>query len=272
MTVRSAASAALALSVLLAAPRPARACEATFAVLWTYPKDGQADVPTNAKVFAIGAYDVPIQVDLDGQPLARGPFPDQFEPGSMTPETEHVLRISARADPAQFRTLSFRTGTGPVSLAAPIAEVGPAIVGRSRTLNAACHKILVDGECYATEDAFTTLETSATPLAWWVMPDPSAKLGPLLWPGECGPPEVRITLAQSRCFSLLAVNELGLATPSGPYCRVGKVRGDAGVVVEEPAADGGCSHGGDGALTVGLAGGAVLLGRRVRRPSHKPAA
>jgi hypothetical protein len=207
----------LAATIILAGG-PARASCAIppIEIIWSYPTDGASGVPTNARVFMLthgGFYPGPVHVN--GQVVEVDPqdTPFGWNP-RLQPDTHYV--VEARNLGPDFRTLTIRftTGAGPVSGALPAPPVVDRTIPLStRDLSRACASALYIGTCFDTGiPDHLVLETRSRPLFFVLAQQPSS-VGPhvpftILWPGECGQPEV--FSGGATCFGSYRVSAVGI--------------------------------------------------------------
>src|SRR4051794_5087025 len=62
-------------------------------VLWTYPADGDQDVPTNAVFWALATGWRSPDATIDGVPLAVNTQTGETPLGNLAPNQDHVLRL-----------------------------------------------------------------------------------------------------------------------------------------------------------------------------------
>jgi hypothetical protein len=222
------------MAAALAGPGPARAgCEVPPPELvWSYPADGQTDVPTNATIWILlPNWTQPGSVSLDGVPIPVNEFGFGYVPAQpLAPGSPH--QVTFRATPARVQppvdlTIRFTTGAGPADGTPPSPPAVPsASATATRALPANCQRVLDAMECFDTGPRFhLVFATSATPLLWIIESagsEPGAAPTFELWPGSCGPPEAFVedaaTRACNRRFLLHAVTEAGLRATSAPLC------------------------------------------------------
>jgi hypothetical protein len=218
----------------LAGPAPARAtCALPPAELvWSYPADGQSDVPTNATIWILlPNWTQPGSVSLDGVEIPVNGFGFGYVPEQpLAPSSPHQVTFratSARVQPPVDLTIRFTTGPGPAEAKQPSA---PAVLWASasatRDLTPACQRVLDAMECFDTGPRFHLIfTTEAMPLLWIIEAvgnDPTAAPSFELWPGSCGLPEVFVedadTRACNRHYRLHALTEAGLRAMTAPLC------------------------------------------------------
>jgi len=215
----------LIVAVASAAPFAAEAScvPPVFDVIWSYPADGQSDVPTNAQVVmltTLGSWSS--KATLNGVDLAEGADRYRFTTPTLAANTTHTLVVSPRGEMSgAVKTLTFRTGSGPMASHPPEPESSQQVETGKRTLDAVCARALAAGDCYDTgQDEYLTFHTAHAPVAWVVdfLNDRGASTWTNLWPGACGSPEVLVHSNDDRCYTLTAVNEIGELAAPVRYC------------------------------------------------------
>jgi hypothetical protein len=244
-------------------------------IVWSYPADGEKNVPTNARVFLLTTYGAfePGTIAINGQPLSREPGDSRAGLGpALAPLTEYVVTLSQASSSEPTLSFRFETGMGPVAAplpAVPVVERQTRLTVRafSPMCAAAWHAM----DCFDTgQDTHLVFETASRPLLFYVEPLASGLLPwSMAWPGVCGDPEVFIRSGGPPCtgpFRLHAVSLTGDETTADPQCT---------------AAPGGVPPMGSGCAVAGgppdrcfmIFVGAVVwaaLGRRRRSPRSGP--
>jgi len=213
---------ALALGGTLPAAAEASCVAPDFEVVWSYPAQGQTNVPTNAQVVVLTTQWSSVEAQLDGATLVQEAEGFRFATPVLAANTEHTLVLT----PNNFSggapvTLTFRTGAGPMASKPPAAEPGQTVESGERTLDAVCSRALAAGDCYDTgQDEYLTLRTTHLPVAWIVrfLDESGRVFWRQLWPGTCGSPEVFVHSNDDRCYTLMAVNEIGETAAPVRYC------------------------------------------------------
>lgn len=200
--------------------------EPTPQLVWSFPADGDVDVPTNSDVFLLG--DGIAGVTLDGLvlPVANGLGALLGDPGDLGADSDHELVVSfvfdvaADLQPAPV-VIAFRTGG---ALAAPpVTPTVERIVALTpRDLDPLCRAVVNVGKCYdGPQDTDVVLETGDA-FAFAVR----GPLTGLFWPGECGDPQVFLRpLFVGDCFSVMAIAQDGTSTAAAERCVDGKAKG-----------------------------------------------
>jgi MYXO-CTERM domain-containing protein len=222
------------------APQPAK-------IVWSYPADGDTDVPTNARflhVLALSGHTVRA-IELDGRALPRRqadegpPFGQELplEPGrdyTLTVQLHHEAGLI----PEVALTVRFRTGAGPApSDLPPRLTINRATALGSRELSAQCTEVWRAMDCFDTgQSTHVVFETGARPRLFFVTPVNGGRSVPwtMSWPGVCGDPEVYVRGLQG-CqgpHRITAVDHTGAAVSTDVDCR--PVPGDLSPVDPAP--------------------------------------
>jgi hypothetical protein len=215
-----------------AAPAPA--------VVWSYPKDGDVDVPTNVTLWLLlSNWHRPGKVLLDGKEVPVNGFGLGYQPlEPMAPSSPHELTFQATppgVDPAVNLTIHFTTASGETERESPMVPTVPWVTASTvRPLSSLCQSVVHAMDCFDTgQDTHLLFGSEQRPFLWVVERVP-AQMGESavfnLWPGECGQPEVFLTGADARsCFRqyrLHALEVAGLRAMSRPFCPSGLLRSD----------------------------------------------
>jgi hypothetical protein len=245
---------------LFVIPRPARASCAPPppAVVWSYPAEGQTDVPTNATIWILlPNWTQPATIMLDGQPLPVNDFGFGYALAQpLAPNTPHQVTFRAtpaRVQPAVELTIHFTTGAGAADATAPaLPEIPEATVSATRDLAAECQGVVDAMECIDTGPReHLVFTTAATPLLWIVESVAEGSDAPSfkLWPGSCGPPEAFVedaaTRACNRRYRLHAFSAAGLSATTAPLCPGDLVKMPHPPPPAQDAGAGGGAGGGD---------------------------
>jgi len=250
---------AIAIAAAAIAVVSPRAVEASCAapeldVVWSYPADGQTDVPTNAQGIVLTTLGRWAKVTLDGVELAAfGDRGYRFTTPTLSADTEHTLVVTSAHSTREI-TLRFRTGSGPAASHPPAAETSGIVDEGKPNLSERCEAVIAASDCYDTgQDEYLTLRTSQKPIAWLVTFSGDEHLrGVDLWPAECGSPVVYVHSSDDRCYELTAVNEIGETTEAGRYCH-------------GPFSISGCASASGPAIPLAAALAALALGASRRR-------
>jgi hypothetical protein len=210
-------------AVGLLAAKPARAsCAAPApAIVWSYPADGQTDVPTNARVFVLpnlGAFGA--EVTFNGQSADKPIEDDRFGYApQLEPYTRYVVGVSS--DPTLPPvTFSFTTGAGPgPDDPPPPLSISGVTQTPVRALSPLCAQAVAAMDCFDTgQSTHVVFETTAQPVAFFVgQIDGNSIPWSMTWPGECGSPEVFVTSCMGS-YRVYAVGATGLATTADATC------------------------------------------------------
>jgi hypothetical protein len=155
-------------------------CAGPPAVVWSYPADGQTDVPTNAVLIIAGS---PKAVALGEVALEPSKNGFVYALGNLSPKTEYTIRVDATVGASSATdAITFTTGEGPATgVAAP--EVSEDV----------CSQILAAQGCFDTGAPRTlTLapDSKETPLAWGIAEVNGGDSSIGVWPAGCGPIKV----------------------------------------------------------------------------------
>jgi hypothetical protein len=241
-------------------------------VVWSYPKDGDTDVPTNVTVWLLlSNWRRPAKVMLDGQEVPVDEFGFGYRPPApLVPSSPHELSVQASTEPPVTLTIRFTTASGETERELPMVPKVQAVTATtSRPLSNQCQSVVHAMDCFDTgQDTHLVFQTEARPFLWIVERVPMAMgESPVftLWPGECELPEVFLDSSAARtCFRqyrLHAVEGTGLRASSQPFCPSQLVRAepaDAGGL--EPEADGGVAPEDAGAPGMGPTTGNPQIG------------
>src|SRR5829696_7651889 len=114
------------LATLLVCPASARAgCAPPVPeVVWSYPAEGQTDVPTNATIWILlPNWTQPASVSLDGMEVPANGFGFGYVPEQLlAPSSPHQVTFratAAKVQPPVDLTIRFTTGAGPAEATPP---------------------------------------------------------------------------------------------------------------------------------------------------------
>jgi hypothetical protein len=241
-------------------------------LVWSYPADGGRDVPTNSRIFFLstGVNVASTGIQVNGQTVTAEDARPGFGP-TLMPRTEYEVVVPATRQDAAASTpinlsFHFTTGDGPGPNAPPatptVSRVWPTT---TRTLSEACQAAVSAMDCFDTgQNTHLVFETAVRPVAFYIVPESSGSIPwTMLWPGDCGDPEVFVD-SQSACtgrYRVVAVGPTGATSSAQASCNVS-------------AMPGGCALGSSGTPSQAsglaifasvLAGSTWLARRRVRR-------
>jgi hypothetical protein len=238
--------AASAVALLLPTPQAQAVCNLPApAVVWSYPADGDTDVPTNAMIWVLTSRGrQPQKILLDGQVLDVSQRDFSFvPPAPMAPNAQHTVTINPPVGP--LIKIRFTTGPGPAERIAPDKPIVHWVTPQaSRTLTPKCQAILNSMGCFdAGEDTHLVIAVEGAPLMWLIeretLPGVPAELHP--WPSECGLPEIfRPNLDGHLCgrrLRLHAVDPTGTRSMSAPFCLGRFLRSGAALPPGNPPSD-----------------------------------
>jgi hypothetical protein len=195
-------------------------------IVWSYPADGDTNVPTNAMIWILTSRGrQPQRVLLDGDSLDVSPRDFSFVPlQPMSPNAQHTIVILPPGAPAQF--IRFRTADGPAPTTGPDRPLVHWITARgSRTLSPKCQAIVKAMGCFnGGEDTHVVVAVEGTPLLWLIervsLIGLPAELHP--WPAECGLPELFVPRVEGRIcgrgIRLHAIDATGRRSMTDPFC------------------------------------------------------
>jgi hypothetical protein len=201
------------------------------AVVWSYPKDGDVDVPTNVTLWLLlSNWNRPGLVLLDGKEVPVNGFGLGYQPlEPMAPSSPHVWTFQATppGDPPVNLTIHFTTASGETEHESPAVPTVPfTTASPSRPLSNLCQSVVHAMDCFDTgQDTHLVFGVESRPFLWVVERVP-ALMGEspvfTLWPGECEQPEVFLAdLDARRCdhqYRLHALEGTGLRAMSRPFC------------------------------------------------------
>lgn len=203
------AAAALTGALGVAAARPAQAsCQGEpYGLLWSYPANGEQEVPIDADLMVNGRLDgLP---SLAGEPLT-GIAPGIFELGLLAPDTRYEVRWQGAA-------IVFTTGSA--STSPPRQPIVDVRVTRNPVDFARCPLVPSQG-CFDTGQ-HTAVRFDAGPARAWLVDVVSCggSVRRMLWPSACGVPVVE---SEDRrvCASLRSTQGAGFSESTGVICSV----------------------------------------------------
>lgn len=252
-------------------------------VYWTYPANGDRDVPTNAVIWVVGTL-ASGSVTLDGRALSAEPVSfgsARYQPDLLLPQTDHVLRIAAGEQFAADADggvptfeIAFRTGAGPgTNPAAPsFASFSTSSGFPTQTR---CSEVIRGQDCFDTgQNTLATFAVAGDAIAWLVQ---STYLGEsTVWPNDCGAPSIFGHPFGDSCFELSAIGVGGLTSPSVKACPVsgaataGSGGAGAGAAPRAGSAAGQTGAAGKGAGTGGSAIPAAAGATSPAQPTPAP--
>jgi len=190
----------------------------TVELLWSYPAEGDSDVPTNAQlqmVFNGKMYGPDWDATLNGEPIARS-ADGAFAFGALAADTDYTFQLEGHQPrdsiTAKIVELHFRTGSAVGDAVQAPVVVGPSSAEQSGNTPSMCEG--VDARYYCRDTApndvreITLDETNA--VAWI---DDAGNL----WPRGCYP-RVDLISAQERCYNMHAVAADGQISDATEFC------------------------------------------------------
>lgn len=208
-------------------------------LLWSYPAQGDGNVPTNAQFWLLstGWGDI-AQATLNGQALtheATGPGVTHLTPPALSPDTDYVLAIEFRETPGQASvpegvSIAFHSGTG--AQASPSTST---VDGHDLTagLGDRCTDVISAQDCFDTgQDTLLSFNASNPDAIGWLARRDIAE-GSHLIPARCDAPALFVHKPKERaCYAITAIGAGGLLAEPKEYC----VSPEEG---EEPSEDAG---------------------------------
>jgi hypothetical protein len=216
-------------------------------VIWSYPAEGDRDVPLDAEIRVIANVTLlnVFEATLDGNvisPSTDGAYPTE----GLEPDKDYVFAIAgpkARARSEATPTLlelRFHTGNGLATEPSP-----PELLSSTRelampALDPLCEAVHSAGQCFDTpEYAYDQLELGQTDaVAWLVRYDDSG--AEQFWPTVCSPLLTMHKGAAEQmppCFELRAVGANGSLSESLKYCSATKNGPTGRTTLAQSAAD-----------------------------------
>lgn len=215
----------------LALPAHASCVGPMPSIVWSYPRDGQTEVPTNATIWLLlSSWHRPPTISLDGKELPVNAFGFGYLPTEpLAPSTNHVITLAAPGPSGAPVSLSLRftTASGETEREPPaVPTVTSVVASQARPLDLVCQGVVHAMDCFDTgQDTHLMFVTEGRPLLWIVERIPQA-MGESprfdLWPGECQVPEIFVHDSVSRAcgarYRLHAIEGTGLRAMSPPFC------------------------------------------------------
>lgn len=231
----------LAISATLAQGDGARAdcSQPDFDLLWSYPEDGDGNVPINAQLWMLTSTwsSSTATFTLNGEPLsaaAQSFGGVVIDPGELEPNTHYTLELRIATDSVpsseqQLARIQFVTE----SEAAPSVSA-PNIGGHTTELGYvthSCAQVVAAQDCFDTgqDTLLVVLSEDDDALGWVIEPEsggPSA-----VWPARCGDPSLYgygDTLLHS-CVLVRKIGPGGLLSERARYCPDTGATSDAGM-------------------------------------------
>jgi hypothetical protein len=201
------------------APAAADCAPPASEVVWSYPANGDTNVPTNVDLWLqMSGWDGPAKVWLGDEALPGLALPYGYDLGELAPNTAYELRVEPLSGGVSFE-LGFTTGSGPAS---PNAGVAPGAVTTSRSSSfegsALCRAALSTQDCFDTgQNTYFKFTPSVDTVGWLIQSD-SGYRAINLWPGECGAPQLFAHDSSSPCVTLHAIDAVGATHASQRVC------------------------------------------------------
>jgi hypothetical protein len=218
MRVRGALICCIVIAVAAAAPREAWAsCVAPEPrIVWSYPADGETEVPLNARIFIVTNVLSPQIVTINGDPLVLEP--DKVGYGAkLAPNTDYIVTLEPSSPfPPKLLTFKFTTGATAVAPEIPsVPGVSRITAKHERAFTPQCQAAWEAMDCFDTgQDTHLVFETPARPLLFMVqsLGPPRSIPWPIAWPGVCGDPEVFVGSFAGICggsYYITAISRTG---------------------------------------------------------------
>lgn len=231
-----------------------------FELLWSYPAQGDSDVPLDATFWLLtnqGDLMPPVSATLNGvyvpalatkSDLRLGQA--AFRPPQLQPNTSYALRVTytSGADAGKSFVIRFSSGRekGGRAQTAVRARVHGGVDGEEHP----CVGLLRVQDCFddpgQTIALYTFAVTASNTIAWYVKEEGADQT--YFWPAACGNPTIQMRAADdSRCYYLYGIDVRGELASLTRHCgaaqsmprrgATGVVPHYAGPVKEEPAAE-----------------------------------
>ncbi len=266
--VARAAMGALVLATFVRADAAQAVCIAQDpTVEWTFPQDGQEDVPFDAHVFVATSDGVdPFEVLLDGAPLVAADVDRrEFVMSVNAPSSEHELVVRLRSDrPDLDHVVRFTTGVQPTTTLLPRLRIVAHEVDARFELERSCWSLVIEPGCHdgpgSDHHVFETDEPAPfLTRVWRVQPNGDVVRFVSPWRADCGAADLPVARQHDDpgevCVRLDAVAENGRVVEGEPRC-------------SRPDGEGGCAQTRGSAFLGAFA--ALLVSSRARR--RRPAA
>lgn len=190
----------------------------TVELLWSYPAEGDSDVPTNAQlqmVFNGKLYGTDWDATLNGEPIVRS-ADGAFAFGPLAANTDYTFRLEGHQPRDSITTklveLHFRTGSVAADVVQAPGLVGPSGIEQSDNILSTCER--VDARYYCRDTAPTDVREvmldESNAVAWI---DDAGNV----WPRGCYP-RVDLIYAQDRCYNMHAVSADGQISDATEFC------------------------------------------------------
>jgi hypothetical protein len=240
--LRTLPAALVAAGALTPQAAQASCAEPTPALVWSYPKDGETDVPTNITLWVLlSNWHKPGKVLLDGKELPVNGVGYGYRPlEPLSPSSPHEITIVASppaVEPPVTLTIRFTTASSETENEVPMVPMVQSVSAtQTRPLTNLCQSVVHAMDCFDTgQTTHLVFNTEARPFLWIVERMPMLMgESPVftLWPGECEVPEIYVNPADaSRCtyqYRLHAVEGTGLRAMSPPFCPADLLRAEPG--------------------------------------------
>jgi hypothetical protein len=241
-------------------------------IVWSYPADGDTDIPTNAHIFvltSLGAASSAQPILVNGQAASQASDGTYGLAPVMQPFTDYVITVPIATPTGTTTGLTFGFKTGSGAIDGPV-QPSPFKVDRvvtrtgMPTLSPACQDAVAAMDCFDTgQNTTVTFETQMRSTVFFVVPVTGSNIPwTMTWPGTCGSPEI-FTNGCTGTYRIYAVNFAGMAQTADVDCAnatVGAGTGASGGPVASPGV-GGCSvSAGAGESSPGEIAVGILLG------------
>lgn len=210
-------------------------------VVWTFPADGQVDVPVNISAVVRSAGRD--RLELDGRPVESLP--------RLAPNSFHELRVFTGSDENEIcHQINFLTSSNE----AEVPPIPAAVEGHweltpdEYKIPIWCRRNIFTGSCFdAGEDTHFVLDVNVGGLFTRVRQlNPNGDLiSTVLWPNTCGRPQVLGLTGPGPgyCFQVSSVNAAGQESEPQSYCTTtgNLITGSPPVVESDPPRVSECS-------------------------------
>jgi hypothetical protein len=201
-------------------------------VLWTYPANGDVDVPTDSSLWLaanVSSFGQVPTVELNGTAVSvqaeslSALAPLRFEPPTLAPDTSYVWTLRYPPTDGQSATtfeVQFKTGKRQRRAAPKVRVVAHAEHDVASSAGP-CTAILAAQRCFDTigqrpPRRHELVVTPTSAVGWLVR---SAKGERILWPAVCGAPQIIIDESESKeCFALQSIGLGGQLGPRRDFC------------------------------------------------------
>jgi hypothetical protein len=192
------------------------------AIVWSYPAQGDTDVPTNVDLWVLpSGWGGPPSVSRNGVVLAPLRMGYGYDAGELAPNTAYTFQVQLDnyGDPGAVFELTFTTGNGPAA-PDPGAAPGDVVTSSSfeRALADSCKAALGTQDCFDTGQDTYYQFTPAGSAKGWILVSDSAYRPIAIWPGECEAPTLFRSSFSAPCATLYGIDASGELHPGQHVC------------------------------------------------------